>query len=734
LTKELVAKLVIAIIPFNDIVFGSFLYVLINGIEAMKNRRSTDHALQQTCVIHATTFGIFSLINQYNEFIPIKSRRAKTLIAMLCIAPGVPLEREFLSKLLWPGRFEAQAKASLRQSLLELSKILSPISNELLIITRSQISIDKTLVSTDFQVLEDAFSLKDCALAAELLAQIGTRDVLDDMSYGKQFTEWLAQHRLRIEQKLRTYLMLALSDVASDETNIELIALKEVAKIRQSKWNEVNAKPQAKIRIAILPFMTLSDRPKDYFADGMVDEIITMLGQVPELAVAGRSSSFALKGSERTLPEIAGILGVEHLLQGSVQRQGNNIRINIHLIDGATGFEKWGKRYSGNVDDIFALQESVAGDVTSELSVALNITIEVPKSSPLTTHIQAYGLYAQANTLLKRRVGSGLMEKVILLLEQALALDPNFAEAWTALAEANAYLIISISDGPNKSALIQRIAFCAKKAMSLAAKNGHAMVLLGIYKLIQKDPLGALDLAFKAHRIEPNNPEVTARLGALLGYCGLTKQSLPFIVAAAEQDPLDVRHLIHLTTALLNIGDIEGSQLAAYKLTKLGMLSLHLGVATYAAGDYELAVKHYQQSRLMTSALAAMLLSKSDMSEQELDEYWDTVSKGVCSGQAQDREKYCRLLDYMYATMENKYGSQIAIPAVWLGYAPMVFQTLGEQILPSTFPALQSIWADIEPIRQIRLHPDFMQFAQGIGLPKVWQKYGWPDLLAEPIV
>jgi len=708
---------------------GNFPDVLINGIEAMKNRRSTDQAMHENCLIHATTFGVFSVTNEHNEFIPIRSRRANTLIAMLCVVPGVPFEREFLSKLLWPGRFEAQAKASLRQSLLELSKILSPISIELLTITRSQVTLNKALVSTDFQVLEDAFSRKDYARTAELLAQIGTHNVLDDMSYGKQFATWLDQQRLHIEQKLRTYLTRALSDLADTETSIELSALKEVAKIRRSKWNEADAKPQAKIKIAILPFMTFSDAQDDYFADGMVDEIITMLGQVPELAVAGRNSSFALKGSERTLPEIASILGVEHLLQGSVQRQANNIRINIHLFDGATGFEKWGKRYNGSVDDIFELQEGVANDVTSELSAALNIAIKVPKSSPLTTKIEAYGLYAQANTLLKRRVGSGLMEKVILLLEQALKLDPNFAEAWTALAEANAYLIISVSDSPNKSELTERIAFCAKKAMSLSTKNGHAMVLLGIYKLIQKDPLSALDLAFEAHNIEPNNPEVTARLGALLSYCGLTKQGLPYIVAAAEQDPLDVRHIMHLTTALLNIGDIEGAQLAAYKLTKLGMLSLHLGLVTYAAGDFELAVKHYKQSRLMSNAMAATLLTKSDMSEQELDEYWDTVSKGICSGQIQDREKYCRLLEYMYATMENKYGSQIAVPAVWLGYAPMVFKTLGEQILPSTFPALQSIWADIEPIRQIRLHPDFITFAEGIGLTKVWQKYGRPDLM-----
>lgn len=119
------------------------------------------------------------------------------------------------------------------------------------------------------------------------------------------------------------------------------------------------------------------------------------------------------------------------------------------------------------------------------------------------------------------------------------------------------------------------------------------------------------------------------------------------------------------------------------------------------------------------------------MTAQEWDAYWDVVSKGVCSGQEQDRLKYCQILETMYATLSDKSDITIVLPAIWLGNAAMVFKTVGQQITPGSMGALISLWSDIEPIRQVRFHPDFMAFAKKIGLLGVWEKHGWPDLLPE---
>jgi hypothetical protein len=103
----------------------------------------------------------------------------------------------------------------------------------------------------------------------------------------------------------------------------------------------------------------------------------------------------------------------------------------------------------------------------------------------------------------------------------------------------------------------------------------------------------------------------------------------------------------------------------------------------------------------MTSLMSVPSGAKS-MTEQELDAYWDTCSKGICSGKEQDRQKYCQLLDYMYATLPDKYDLAIVLPSIWLGYAPMLFKTVGQQITPPNMACLMSLWANIDPIRQVR--------------------------------
>lgn len=697
----------------------------------MQNRRKTDAVITRKGAITATVFGTFTLVDNQGQSISIVNRRAKTLLAMLCVAPSKVLGREFISRLLWPGRFEAQAKASLRQCLLDLTKILNPIDSNIINITRTEVSLKKELVSTELSDIEGLLARKNFVTATELIVDLGASQLLEQIHYGEKFNEWLMTNRLHIEQRLSAAVTKGLIELQQSTETDNYYQLLNAWRVRNPNFSstpiETNTSPS--IRIAVLPFQSLQEQ-HHYFSDGIVDEVITMLGQVPELLVAGRNSSFGLKDSEYSLPEIAKILGVEYIVEGSVQRQGTDVRINVRLMDGATGFEKWGQRYKGTVEDIFALQESVASAVTFELSQVLNIPLNLPHNTQLTPVQEAYDLYMQGRSLTKRMLSDGALPAAVVCLEKAIALDANFSECWSALAEAHAYTIL-LNPNSDIAALSKRMAECATKASELSPHNGYALVMLGVHKWMQNDPLEALDLAFRAYELEPNNPSVVARLGSFLSYCGLTKQALPYIAAAAKQDPLDGRHLLHLSSALFNLGDFESAKQVGEKVVAVGFPSLWLAVATAATGENALAVKQYAQSQLMMSFIKNALGGEQQMTEQEIDLYWETASKGVCSGQLEDREKYCRLLDYMYATLPDKNDHKLVLPAVWMGYAPMVFKTLGEQITPANMAGLIAIWADIEPINQIRSHPDFMKFAERIGLVKVWQKYGWPDLLPE---
>jgi hypothetical protein len=110
--------------------------------------------------------------------------------------------------------------------------------------------------------------------------------------------------------------------------------------------------------------------------------------------------------------------------------------------------------------------------------------------------------------------------------------------------------------------------------------------------------------------------------------------------------------------------------------------------------------------------------------------FWQIAARGVCSGRAVHRKMYCALLDHLHASLNDPCDTSIVQPAIWMGYADMVFRTLGRQITPANMFCLMSLWADLEPIRQVRLHRDFQPFAERIGLAAAWNKYGPPDLVA----
>jgi TolB-like protein len=285
---------------------------------------------------------------------------------------------------LWPGRFKAQAKASLRQCLLALGKVLASIDDKALVVTRTQICLSANAIPTDLFCLEHDLAQGHYGGVSEQLTTIGARPLLDQLSFGEEFKIWLSINSTQIEQRLKTAALLGLSSLQATGTTIEYQRLLDAWQLRcpdtQSGSRRIMKAPKNKI--AVLAFSTLEQ--DNYFAEGMVDEIITMLGQVPALLVAGRSASLGLKNNQRSSVEIAQILGMSHLVEGSVQRQHNEVRINVRLIDGSTGFETWGNSYKGTIEDVFVLQERVAGAVAQGLSCALGLALAIPKYKEMT--------------------------------------------------------------------------------------------------------------------------------------------------------------------------------------------------------------------------------------------------------------------------------------------------------------------------------------------------------------
>ena len=680
--------------------------------------------------LHARLFGTFRLSGPGGDEISISSKRGRALLAMLCLEPDTAFDRDRLCELLWRGRFRAQARASLRQTLLGLKKQLAPIDPDFFEVSRDTVAVRKSAVHSDLAALEAALAGVPDPAASELLVEIGGRTLLAQFDFGEALNQWLEIRRAQVGQRLQSAVEKALRHWQQCGNQLEHSRLAGAWAL----WNTVGNSDRIdeRIRLAVLPFQCAgSIDVESHFAFGLVDELITTLGRIPQLLVAGRGSSLNLKRSLSPLTEVARTLRVSHLLQGSVQRFDEEVRVRVSLIDGRTGFASWSQRYGGTTDNLFALQEDIARAVSHELGVALELDNRTPMRRPTTSSKAAYERYLQGRALTARAIGDGVLDKAVELLEAALEIDPRFSACWTALAEAHVYTAV-YTPCLDRNARSARMAECAAKAIELDPGQGHARAMLGIHRWTQNDPVGALDLAFEASRLEPENADVTLRLGSFLLYIGRTRDALPYIEAAIDQDPVNGRNFAMLSVAHLNLGHLDEAIAAGRRMVDLGMPSMWLAVAMAAAGQHERAADEYRKTRFLINKTIFPPAGSTPLSGDALDAYWTLAANGVCSGRPESRLAYCAALDQLHTSLADPADTSIVMPAIWMGYGEMVFKTLGRNITPANVFGLMSLWADIEPIRKTRLHPDFMAFAERIGLVTAWEKYGWPDLLARP--
>ena len=188
--------------------------------------------------------------------------------------------------------------------------------------------------------------------------------------------------------------------------------------------------------IAVLPFVNMSgDAGNEYFADGLSEELINLLAKIPELRVAARTSAFKFKGEKINVQEVAQKLNVAHVLEGSVRKSGNKVRITAQLIKAADGYHVWSETYDRTLDDIFVVQDDIAGAVVKALQVTLLGTALATRSKPQDP--EAYNLALQGRYFLDRR-GQKDLERAIDYFRQSLERDPGYAPAWAGLSRAYA--------------------------------------------------------------------------------------------------------------------------------------------------------------------------------------------------------------------------------------------------------------------------------------------------------
>jgi TolB-like protein/Flp pilus assembly protein TadD len=263
--------------------------------------------------------------------------------------------------------------------------------------------------------------------------------------------------------------------------------------------------------IAVLAFENFDGQPEsDYFADGLAEEILNHLSSINELNVAARSSSFRFRGERVDVREIAQLLNVGHILEGSVRREGNRIRISAQLIDGKEGFNAWSKSYDRNLDDVFAIQKEIAFAVVNELKIALSVDSQNRLQQTHSENIDAYIFYLQGLEKLRSSQDVERISTANKLFNQSLAIDSTFSRAYAGICEAN----LAMYENTNAINDFTNAEIACEKAQSLNVdSNSEVLVALGRLYRFSGSYQRAEKILLEAITISPTEADAYIELG-----------------------------------------------------------------------------------------------------------------------------------------------------------------------------------------------------------------------------
>jgi len=459
--------------------------------------------------------------------------------------------------------------------------------------------------------------------------------------------------------------------------------------------------------IAVLPFVNMSD-DNDYFADGLSEELLNLLTKVPNLKVVGRTSSFAFKGRNKDLREIGDALAVTKVLEGSVRRSGDRLRVTAQLINVADGFHIWSETYDRQMADIFDIQDDVAGAIAGALKLHLTSAADRP-----TQNVEAYARYLEALAL--RTYTSG--EDISLaqdLLDQAIALDARFARAYELKANFHWLEAGWLLDAPTSQILAYE---AATKALDLDPTLTSARSFASSARP-DWTWIGEVEALEELVRVEPNNIGALEALSYDLIIVGYFNESTRLAQRIIELEPLATIGYWRKGQTLSGAGRGEEAHGSWMRAAELGdPFSMEsLGIDFLIKGDDELAISWFEKqlstSELDSSEMRPFIENARDPKTGKafLDQ-WIETAVASASNVDELRQPYFWYLAFGYLDdywlgIENLGGDTDAgwTNADTLDQAGMVFRHTG-----------------------FAKHPKYLPWSKASSMTDLWDKRGPPD-------
>ena len=356
--------------------------------------------------------------------------------------------------------------------------------------------------------------------------------------------------------------------------------------------------------IAVLPFDNLSEEKGNaYFAEGIQDEILTRLAKVADLKVISRTSTQRFKSAPQNLPEIAKQLGVMHILEGSVQKAGDQVRVNVQLINALTDAHLWADTYDRKLIDIFSVETEIAKTIADALQARLTGSEEKAMSKTPTANPEAYELYLQGRFFWAKRTGADL-RKSIDYFNQAIAKDPKYALAYAGLAQS--LIVLSSYDGGAPADSCPQAEAAARKALSIDPNSSEALAVLASFKaLYEFDFAGALKEYERALQLNPNDATTHHWFGLdTLASLGQQERELAELKRALELDPLSLVINSNLGVAYIHNGRLEDAIAQSRKTIEMDSsfyyARLYYGEALELQGKIPEAIAQYEKVTAVT--------------------------------------------------------------------------------------------------------------------------------------
>ncbi len=386
-------------------------------------------------------------------------------------------------------------------------------------------------------------------------------------------------------------------------------------------WDKFLATPvevvsaRAGTSIAVLPFADLSAAgDQEYFADGISEELLNLLAKTPNLRVAARTSSFQFKGQNQDVQKVAAQLGVETILEGSVRKSGNRLRITAQLIDGRDGFHIWSETYDRDLDDIFAVQDEIARAIVTALKETLGIAAEMTAAEMTipTLNMEAHSAYLLGRHSLEKRT----RESLAVALESfrhAIELDPNYAPAWVGIGNTYQFLSErSYGKMPHQQA-IERARGALDRALELDPDLAEAQASLGIWYSNRGDAANALPHFKRAIESNPNAAQAWHWYSLAMNSIARFDEAFDATQTAAALDPLSMIINHNLAGALIARGRLDEARVVAEKMRLIEPNSywgpIDSGSIHAAKGQIAEAIMAYRQALALKGFIVVLQLS-----------------------------------------------------------------------------------------------------------------------------